>query len=455
MIFWLLNCSLISKGLFEKVGGNIMNHQVKKRSHQERVETDMHYDAISEFRCDYAQVLERVSTIQVEKYSANRNFIDGDVTRLSPFITHGIISTRHLAGQALEQDDQQKPQKSTEKFIFQLAWRDFFHRIWLEEGDDIFENLSHSQLDYGHVRGQMPIAIINATTGIHVVDDALQKLYSTGYIHNHERMWLAFIVANLAKTDWRIAAKWMHYHLLDGDLASNALSWQWVAGTFSQKQYIANQDNLNKYTKNVQRHQQNTFLDVSYDALATLNTPEVLNERVDWYVESACDVEQQTLDFSQDEQFFVRSLYHLDPTWHAGEDGQHVIIIEPRLMDRFPISAHRWAFIQHWVDQISAINKKPVIIVNAYFNDVFRHLPDKTSVIHQSHQSSLEWQCENMVVESYPWLFPELDTAYPSFFKFWRHAQKYVHQTEWQESLMKNIAPHHHQRQEEEVNDAA
>ena len=35
----------------------------------------------------------------------------------------------------------------------------------------------------------------------------------------------------------------MYYHLLDGDWASNALSWQWVAGSNASKKYYANQAN--------------------------------------------------------------------------------------------------------------------------------------------------------------------------------------------------------------------
>ena len=51
----------------------------------------------------------------------------------------------------------------------------------------------------------------------------------------------------------------MYYHLLDGDWASNALSWQWVAGSNANKKYYANQDNINKYFNSSQKQ---TFLDV-------------------------------------------------------------------------------------------------------------------------------------------------------------------------------------------------
>ena len=56
-----------------------------------------------------------------------------------------------------------------------------------------------------------------------------------GYVHNHARMWLASVVCHLAGADWRAGAAWFSFHLLDGDLASDTLSWQWVAGTGSHK----------------------------------------------------------------------------------------------------------------------------------------------------------------------------------------------------------------------------
>ncbi len=389
-----------------------------------------------EFYCEYPDVIDKVLAINVKRYSRNRNYIEGDVSRLSPFVTHGVISTRHLAARAVDKRRNDTSQKEIEKFIFQLAWRDFFHRVWESKGDDVFENIVHSQLDYGHIRGQMPHAIIHASTGIQVVDNALRTLYSTGYIHNHERMWLASIVANLARTDWRVGAKWMHYHLLDGDLASNTLSWQWVTGTFSHKQYIANQENLNKYATNSDA-QQNTFLDVSYDALANLETPQELIERSDWSddVFIPDSIQQASLAFGQSKRFFVRSMYHLDPSWHAGEDGQHVIVIEPRVLNRFPLSELRWDFIQHWASQITANNARPVIILYAYFNDVFRQAPQDITVVRQAHRACSQWQCKNMTVEDYPWLFPELDGAYPSFFKFWRIAQTYLQKKEWLDSI--------------------
>jgi deoxyribodipyrimidine photo-lyase len=58
---------------------------------------------------------------------------------------------------------------------------------------------------------------------------AVRTLHDTGYPHNHARMWLASYVVRVRKVDWRIAADLFYGHLLDGDLASSHLSWQWAS----------------------------------------------------------------------------------------------------------------------------------------------------------------------------------------------------------------------------------
>jgi deoxyribodipyrimidine photo-lyase len=99
-----------------------------------------------------------------------------------------------------------------------------------------------------------------------VIDRAVHELYSTGYLHNHARMWLASYVVHLRKVSWRTGADWMFAHLLDGDLASNHLSWQWVAATFSSKPYVFNAENVARYAP-ADWHCAGSALDTSYEQL--------------------------------------------------------------------------------------------------------------------------------------------------------------------------------------------
>jgi deoxyribodipyrimidine photo-lyase len=80
------------------------------------------------------------------------------------------------------------------------------------------------------------------------MDGFVEELYQTGYLHNHARMWLAAYLVHYRRVRWQNGASWFLQHLLDGDPASNNLSWQWVASTFSAKPYFFDRSNLEHFT---------------------------------------------------------------------------------------------------------------------------------------------------------------------------------------------------------------
>ena len=94
-------------------------------------------------------------------------------------------------------------------------------------------------------------------------------------MHNHLRMYVASIVCNVAQSHWINPARWMYYYLLDADWASNSLSWQWVAGSNSNKKYFANQDNINKYCLTTQK---GTFLDLDYQKISKIRNSRIAEE---------------------------------------------------------------------------------------------------------------------------------------------------------------------------------
>jgi deoxyribodipyrimidine photo-lyase len=112
----------------------------------------------------------------------------------------------------------------------------------------------------------LPADIREGRTGVPVVDCAVRELYATGTLHNHARMWLASYVVHLRKVHWRAGADWLYAHLLDGDLASNHLSWQWVAGTGSSKPYVFNAENVARYAP-PEWHSPGSLIDTTYEAL--------------------------------------------------------------------------------------------------------------------------------------------------------------------------------------------
>lgn len=133
-----------------------------------------------------------------------------------------------------------------DKLIFEFAWREFFKHVHGELGNGILKDVRRPVWS-GRYNEMLPDDIQQGRTGIAAIDAGVELLYETGYLHNHVRMWIASYVVHMRKVHWKVGADWMYSHLLDGDLASNHLSWQWVAGTFSHKPYVFNSDNVKKY----------------------------------------------------------------------------------------------------------------------------------------------------------------------------------------------------------------
>jgi len=185
--------------------------------------------------------LRRLNTVDYVAYARNRNFINGSVTKLSPYIRHGCISLKEAADNA-----RASAGKDAEKFLFELAWRDYWRRVWYIKGNAIFSDLEDAMVQLGDKL--MPDFIRQGITGLPCMDGFIRDLTHTGYVHNHARLWFAAYVVHWLKVDWREAADWFENHLLDGDKASNHLSWQWVASHNSSKPYFFNKENLARFT---------------------------------------------------------------------------------------------------------------------------------------------------------------------------------------------------------------
>ncbi len=204
----------------------------------------------------------RIAAVRPAAYARTRNALEGAVSGLSPYITHGIVTlTDVLAGVAARH-----PLDVQHKFVYELGWRAYFRHVWQHRGEGILSSLHEGLLPDDAYAGVMPADIHEARTGVPVVDQAVRTLYTTGMLHNHARMWLASYVVHVRKVHWRAGADWLYGHLLDGDLASNHLSWQWVAGTGSSKPYLFNADNVARYAP-VDWHSPGSVIDTPYEAL--------------------------------------------------------------------------------------------------------------------------------------------------------------------------------------------
>jgi deoxyribodipyrimidine photo-lyase len=363
-------------------------------------------DPLTLFPTSYDLIVERINAINPIKYAKTRNFINGDVTYLSPYISRGVISVAQIKEAVLQKG--YKPYE-IEKFLQELAWREYYQRVWQVKKEELFADLKQPQPDFLH--DQIPTAIVNASTGIQVIDDQINTFYSTGYLHNHIRMYLAAMVCNNAKSHWLTPAKWMYYHLLDGDLASNSCSWQWVAGSFSSKKYYCNQENINKYTGT---NQLQTFLDDSYEHIATMPVPIALEAITTIDLKTNLpQTEVPILDTSKPTLLY--NSYNLDPLWRATENVNRVLLLEPSHFNKYPVS-------EKVMDFIIALSKSiDGIIIYAGEVDAlikqYEGLTISNAFISKEHPA---FEYYPGIKDSRDWMFPNTEGYYPSFFGFWK-----------------------------------
>jgi deoxyribodipyrimidine photo-lyase len=201
--------------------------------------------SVSETRGGRAAAEARLEQLDPVRYAKSRNFLTGGVTKLSAYLRHGVLGLAETRDAAL---DAVEGPRDTEKLINELGWRDYWQRLYADRGDKIWQDQEPYKTGHSTYADSLPDDIRDGQTQLACIDGFAQELRSTGYLHNHMRMWLAAYIVHWHRIRWQAGARWFLSHLLDGDPASNNLSWQWVASTFSQKPYYFNRDNLERYS---------------------------------------------------------------------------------------------------------------------------------------------------------------------------------------------------------------
>ncbi|MEM0912697.1 MAG: deoxyribodipyrimidine photo-lyase [Pseudomonadota bacterium] len=169
----------------------------------------------------------------IEKYSNERNLpaVKG-TSRLSPYLHFGMISPNQVWYAVHDAFDGDVSSAGVDTFLSEIGWREFSYYL-LFHFDDLRTQNFNSKFDEfpWHEPNEQLIAWQKGQTGIPIVDAGMRELYQTGYMHNRVRMIVgSFLVKNLL-IDWREGERWFWDCLLDADSASNAASWQWVAGS--------------------------------------------------------------------------------------------------------------------------------------------------------------------------------------------------------------------------------
>ncbi len=188
------------------------------------------------------EAMEALSKFRVGGYAGSRNKLGGGVSRLSFYIRHGVLGIREVAESVRERFGKSF---DSVKFWQELGWRQFWRHLYGQLGDGIYVDREASKVPLGNgAETGLPKEITEGRTGLVCMDETVRELVETGYIHNHARMWFASFVVHFRKLGWKAGERFFYQHLLDGDPASNALSWQWVASTFSHRAYLFNRENI-------------------------------------------------------------------------------------------------------------------------------------------------------------------------------------------------------------------
>ena len=188
-------------------------------------------------------------------YASGRNADPGPdgayaVSALSPYVRHRLVLEQELAAAALDAQGA----RAAEKFVQEVFWRTYW-KGWLESRPGVWAayrtavGRDHDRLA---TEAGLRRAYHDATegrTGVACFDAWARELVERNWLHNHTRMWFASIWIFTLRLPWALGADFFMRHLLDGDPASNTLSWRWVAGLHTLgKNYVARADNIRRYT---------------------------------------------------------------------------------------------------------------------------------------------------------------------------------------------------------------
>ena len=189
------------------------------------------------------------------RYTKARNFDfgperRGNVSMLSPYVRHRLVLEQELLEAVLGEHSL----AAANKFVDEVFWRSYF-KGWLEHRPSVWHDYRSgvAQLvrSLGSDSGLLDrySTAVEGRTGIDCFDAWVSELVTTGYLHNHARMWFASIWVFTLKLPWQLGADFFYRHLVDGDPASNTLGWRWVSGLHTRgKTYLARAENISTFS---------------------------------------------------------------------------------------------------------------------------------------------------------------------------------------------------------------
>jgi deoxyribodipyrimidine photo-lyase len=363
--------------------------------------------------------------------------LDGAVSGLSPYLTHGFLSVPDVASVMYHRHRL----GVQHRFIFELGWREYFQHLHQHLGTEgLAQSFSQGVLPDEAYSLELPQDVRAGCTGVPVVDNAVRLLYETGYLHNHARLWLASYVVHLRKVHWRVGADWLYSHLLDGDLASNYMSWQWVAGTLGEKPYLFNAESIEQFAPE-SWYSRGTALDTSYEVLDILaNNPATVSQAtMSELVWSEPEVltkplAEHGLGWPSSQEVEGREVWLVHP-WHLADlpsdlpaDAVVVAVVWREATQAHPWSKRRWDFV---TQRMRELTPKCWFGTEAEIEQALSYAKRVHCVAHLRLPSlagvAMQWRAA-------PRLFRDLEKLQNSFSKWWvqvnrnvRHLQQLVY----------------------------
>lgn len=179
-------------------------------------------------------------------YAERRNYVEpghANVSRLSPATRTRLLLECEISAAARSRHGAAAVAKFGDEVWWRLYWKGWLElrsAVWRQYCDDL-DALRQRQNERAR-------AVAAGESGVAIMDHFARELVGTGYLHNHARMWWASYWIHVERLPWQLGADFFLRHLLDGDAASNTLSWRWVAGLHTPgKNYLVRRSNLEKY----------------------------------------------------------------------------------------------------------------------------------------------------------------------------------------------------------------
>ena len=252
---------------------------------------------------------------------------------------------------------------SAMKFIQEVFWRGYF-KGWLEQHPSVWSHHNEKlikeyiKLENNKFIKENYMSAVNGETGIECFDFWCKQLKSTGYLHNHVRMWFASIWVFTLKLPMELGADFFMLHLIDADAASNTLSWRWVSGLHTKgKAYAARASNIEKFT------------DGQFNPSGQLREDiEPLTENINHPFVPLVDLEQ----FKDEDAILLLTEEDCSPETSMNEDNLEVEIVPLYRKKKFPewiepldsVRSFSNTAVQNSAQRLGCKNLKPVEAVS-------------------------------------------------------------------------------------------